>query len=484
MHISIPLKRILIFWSLCCFINLHAQTDIRNILFSGKVHDDASGIAGVAVTDGINITHTDAKGQYKLLSNATAEFVYITLPSGYDVPLKNGIPCFYVPVNDKFKSKQTINFELKKSAKDDYHHTMISWADPQIYFDEELPLLTKAAKDVEELALQSKTPVYGVVCGDIVGDHPEFYNQIKTILADTRIPFFFTPGNHDMTLNVRSNDLSKDTFKKTFGPDYYSFNRGKIHYIALDNPFYVGRTYWYIAYLPEQQLTWLKQDLANVPAGSTVVVFLHIPTSTHGTQTDEKMLDVLQNRQYLHELLKPFNAHIFSGHTHYNDNFVINEHLYEHVHASVCGEFWQALQCSDGTPQGYGVYEINGDSIQWYYKSIGYDKDFQFRAYPVGYNPEKPNAVTVNVWNYDPQWKILWYENGVLKGEMTQYQGLDPYATDYIVKNKQRFRHQWISTGITGHLFFAELSSPEAEIIIEVIDRFGNKYIKELGIKN
>lgn len=471
---------LIILFGLCCICNIEAQSDIRNILFSGKIHDGNSGIAGVAVTDGINITFTDSNGKYKLLSNATAEFVYITLPSGYDIPVKDGTPVFYVAVTDKSKPKQTVNFELSKSTRDDYRHTIIAWADPQVYYEDELPLMANAAKDLEALAKQSETPIYGVVCGDIVGDHPEHYGSIKKILSETGVPFFFSPGNHDMTLDVWSNDKARETFTKTFGPNYYSFNRGKVHYVVLDDPFYIGRTYWYIAYLPERQLAWLKQDLAGVPAGSTVAVILHIPTSTRETQARENMLNVLQNRQHLHEMLKPYKAHIFSGHTHYNDNFVITENLFEHVHAAVCAAFWQTPQCSDGTPQGYGVYEITGDDIQWYYKSVGYDRNFQFRAYPVGYNTEKPAAVTVNVWNYDPEWKVYWYENEILKGEMTQYRGHDPYATDYILKNKDKFRYDWIGTELTEHLFYAEPVSSDARIKIEVIDRFGNKYTEEL----
>ena len=476
------MKKALIFFGLCCFLytDLQTQIDLRNILFSGKVHDGRSGIAGVAVTDGVNITHTDAKGQYRLLSNATAEFVYITLPSGYDVPLKDGIPYFYVPVTDKSKTKQTIDFELKKSVMDDDNHTMIVWADPQIYYEEELSLTSHAAKDVEALAVSSKTPVYGVVCGDIVGDHPEFYDPLKKILTDTRVPFFFVPGNHDMRLNVRSDELSNDIYRRYFGPDYYSFNRGKVHYVALNDVFYIGRTYWYIGYLPERQLAWLQQDLAIVPAGSTVVVILHIPTNTRTTNPDEEMHKVLQNRQHLHEMLRPYHTHIFSGHMHHNDNFVISDCLYEHVHAAVCAEFWQTTQCSDGTPQGYGVYEISGNNITWYFKSVGFDRNFQFKTYPVGVNPEKPTAVTANVWNYDPQWQVNWYENGVLKGEMTRYRGYDPYTTDYIVKNKANFRYNWIDAAPTEHLFFAEPSSPDVKIKVEVIDRFGNQYTEEL----
>jgi len=475
------MKKLIIFLGLCCFLNIHAQTDIRNIHFSGKVHDGRSGIAGVAVTDGLNITHTDAKGRYRLLSNATAEFVYITLPSGYDIPLKNGIPCFYVPVTDRSTSKQTIHFELKKSDRDDYQHTMIVCSDPQIYYEEELILMAEAAKDIATLAGQTQTPVYGMACGDIVGDHPEYYDPLKKIFANTGVPFFFAPGNHDMNLNVRSNDLSKDTYQKNFGPSYYSFNRGEVHYVALDNVFYVGRSYFYISYLLERQLEWLQQDLSSVPAGSTVIVMLHIPTSTRETKPDENMLRTMQNRQHLHEMLRPYNVHIFSGHMHYNDNFAITDHLFEHVHAAICAEFWQTPQSSDGTPQGYGVYEITGHEVKWYYKSVGYDQNFQFRAYPVGANPEKPSAVTVNVWNYDPLWKVHLYENGILKGEMTPYRGHDPYSTNYINQNREKFRYNWISTASTEHLFFAEPSSPNVSIKIEVIDRFGNKYIEEFN---
>lgn len=473
-------RAIVVFLGLCYFFGLHAQTDIYNIFFSGKVHDGASGIAGVAVTDGINITHTDTKGRYQLLSNATAEFVYITLPSGYDAPLKDGIPCFYSSITDKSKTKQTVNFELVKNEWGDHRHTMIVWADPQIYYEDELPLLAIAAKEAEELAAQSKTPVYGIVCGDIVGDHPEYYDPIKKILANTRIPFFFVPGNHDMTLNVRSDDLSKDIYRKTFGPDYYSFNRGEIHYVVLNDVFYVGRTYWYIAYLHERQLSWLQQDLSAVTPGSTVMAILHIPTATHETQPDEEMHKLLQNRQHLHKMLQPYNAHIFSGHMHYNDNFIVTDNLFEHVHAAVCGEFWQTPQCSDGTPQGYGVYEIDGSNIKWYYKSTGFDRNFQFRVYPVGCNPEKTDAITVNVWNYDPEWKIYWYENDVLQGEMTQYKGHDPYSTDYIQKNKSKFKYNWITTGATRHVFYAKPVVPQAKIKVEVVDRFGNVYSQEI----
>src|SRR3954449_10543566 len=62
------------------------KKDLENLTIKGQVHDNGKPIPGVAVTDGFNITTTDKKGNYELLSNNTAEFVYISVPSGYAIP--------------------------------------------------------------------------------------------------------------------------------------------------------------------------------------------------------------------------------------------------------------------------------------------------------------------------------------------------------------------------------------------------------------
>jgi len=462
--------------SLACIfivaINISGQPYIR---FSGKVHDSKKGIGGVAVTDGYNVTYTDRKGTYILISDTIVEFVYISLPAGYDIPLSDGIPYFYFPVTDKTSPKQTINFELKKSESDDTKHTMFVCADTQIAFEEELVLLAAATEDVKTLAESMDNPVYGVVCGDMVADKSIFYKDIKRMIGATGVPFFFLPGNHDITFGVRSEELAKADYKQMFGPNYYSFNRGKVHYIALDDIFYSGNKSVILSYLHERQLKWLEHDLSSIMPGSLVVVMLHVPTSYNEELRQDGIRNVVQNRIHLHELLKPYTAHIFSGHTHYNENFVIHDNLYEHVHGAVCGLFWQTPYCSDGAPLGYGVYEVDGEHITWYYKGVGLHKDYQFRAYPAGNNPEKPSAVTVNVWNYDPEWKVQWLENGIPKGDMTQYNGHDPEVVNYTLQNKDNMRNPTLGSMPTNHLFYAEPSSPDAEITIEVTDRFSNK---------
>lgn len=36
--------------------------------------------------------------------------------------------------------------------------------------------------------------------------------------------------------------------------------------------------------------------------------------------------------------------------------------------------------------------------------------------------------IVANVWNYDSAWKVEWLEDDNVIGEMTRYEGVDPYV--------------------------------------------------------
>ena len=170
-----------------------------------------------------------------------------------------------------------------------------------------------------------------------------------------------------------------------------------------------------------------------------------------------------------------YDAHIFSGHTHYNWNVVFNDKLMEHNTAAVCGTFWKADICTDGTPSGYGIYEVNGNKVTWSYKSAGFPIDHQFRGYPVGSSEEYPQDIIANVWNWDELWKVEWYENGKCMGEMQRFEGYDPEAK-IICSDKERVEYDWIMPIKTEHLFKATPQNKNAVIEIVVTDRFGHIY--------
>ena len=266
------------------------------------------------------------------------------------------------------------------------------------------------------------------------------------------------------------------TFEDYFGPIYYSFNRGKAHYIVLDNCFYVNRDYQYIGYIDERTFAWLEQDLRFVAKGSPVFVVVHIPTSlTPKLQWNALLQDETSNASGLYRMLEGYDAHIISGHTHFNLNVCFNDSLMEHNTAAVCGIWWKADICMDGTPAGYGVYEVDGTDVKWYYKSAGQSKDYQFRAYPVGASREYPKDIIANVWNWDEKWKVEWYEDGKRMGEMTRFTGYDPDA-EAICSDKERVQYDWISPVQTSHLFRATPRSKTSKVEIKVTDRFGNVF--------
>jgi len=462
----------------------------RNSLFAGNiitgtVTSNGKGIANVAVSDGYNLVLTDKNGSYSFEAHYHAEFVFVSSPAGHEFDAVRGIANFYKSI-DKNSKQQQLDFALSKLKIDDNKHAFIIWGDTQIQSKEDAALLkTVSAPDTKALAASlSAVPVHAIAVGDLVFDKFDLFDDYKEAVSTVGIPFFQLIGNHDMDYTARTDDGSQATFKSHFGPTYFSFNRGKVHYVVLDDVFFIGSGHRYIGYLTENQLAWLEKDLQHVPKGSTVVVSLHIPTNNGQKQLkkakEEELGGVVSNREALYSLLKPFKVHIMSGHTHFNENWE-KENIMEHNHGTVCGAWWTGPICGDGTPSGYGVYEVEGDEVKWYYKSVGYTKEHQLTIYKKGEVAARPNAVVANVWNFDDKWKVEWFEDGAAKGKMERIADFDPAAVQLYLGPTIPIKHKWVEPNLTEHLFMAMPSATAKELKVRVTDRFGNIYEKTMS---
>ena len=446
-----------------------------NITVHGTVTDnEGKPVSEVQITDGTNITVTDRKGRYILESNSEAGFVYYTLPSGYEHSSYDGnIPVFYKEI-DRDSSRQKIDFRLEKSLQDQTRHVCIVWADPQVFREEEFSELDKVVSDLDSTASSYDVPVIAISAGDNVFDKAGLIGKYKDCISRLQIPFYHVIGNHDMDYNERSDEGSGLTYESHFGPVHYSFNVGQLHYVVLKDVFYYGETYQYIGYITEQQLKWLQDDLSHVRKGSTVILAMHIPTCYGDTPEASGvtlMRNSVMNRQALYDILDGYNVHIMAGHSHIQWNTVISDTIFEHTHGAASGAWWQGPVCLDGTPKGYTVYEVDGDNVKWYFKGAGLDREDQFRVYTYG------DSCIVNVYNYDPEWTVELFEDGVSKGRLEPYWGADPYSEGLYPPGRNKL-HPWLSYGLTSHLFKARISDPEADITVKVTDRFGNIYEK------
>lgn len=473
----------LLFFITLMSISAMAQSHMQECTIRGKVLCDDVGVPNVVVTNGYQCTQTDKDGEYILPYADKARFVYISVPSDYTVDCKEStIPVFYKELTQEHS---TYNFDIKKNRKDDSKHVFIAQADVQLTGLECLEGYKNIVGDCKQLIKNYKDiDIFGVDCGDIVGDTPSLFEPYIKTVADLDIPIFRAIGNHDMNYYGRSHETSYTTFQNLFGPVHYSFNKGKVHYIVINNNFFIGRDYFYMGYVDEATFNWLQQDLSFVDKDTPIFFIMHIPARLQAEQKPfaydyTTIADQTVNAASLFDLLKPYDTHIISGHMHYNNNITYSSKLMEHITGAVCGTWWRGDICLDGTPQGYGVYEIDGKEVKWYYKSSGFDKEYQFRLYPQGSSKEYPQDIVANIWNWDDSWKVVWLEDGKVMGEMQRYTGADPDA-EALCADKEKVKYDWISVITNEHMFRATPKNPKAKISILVTDRFGNKYKENL----
>jgi hypothetical protein len=235
----------------------------------------------------------------------------------------------------------------------------------------------------------------------------------------------------------------------------------------------------YLGHLDAAQLRWLEQDLALVEDGRPVVVFTHIPPlSTAYARRGEPSPSVrgmISNRAALYELLDPFDAHVVSGHVHENEHrYADGPH--EHVVGTTCGAWWTGPVCYDGTPRGYAVYEVNGTSVRWRYKSTGQDASHQMRLSFAAPDADAPDRILANVWDADDEWTVTWYEDGIRTGEMERTPGVDPLTERLYAGEDTPEKHPWVEPQPTDHLFTAPYNPDANRIRVEATDRFDRTY--------
>ncbi|MGI8584681.1 MAG: calcineurin-like phosphoesterase C-terminal domain-containing protein [Chitinophagaceae bacterium] len=430
----------------------------------GYVLSNGRGISNVIVSDGYNVVATDKNGKYEFDPHAEATAVFITSPAGYEFKNRNGIASHYRLLNEVNK-KRNLNFDLLPLTVNDDEHQFIIWADPQ----------TKNAEDVEKMMKHSVPDVqkwvagaapgallHGITVGDIAWDELNVFQDYNRAVEKMGIPFFQCLGNHDMDYNLGGDETSDNTFQQTYGPTYYSFNRGKVHYVVIDDVRYLGSDRNYDGHISQAQLDWLQKDLSYISKEKLIVLCLHIPVH-QGVKNNKDLYAILEDRK----------VHIMSGHTHWQAN-VIKENIYEHNHGTVCGAWWTGPICGDGTPCGYGVYKVNGTDLSWHYQSTGSATDHQFNIFVSDYNAVQ-KLVKVNIWNYDPAWKTEYSIDGIKKGSLEQYEGLDPVAYATLLGKDLPKPRGFAEPKMTNHLFRAFVPV-SAQVTITATDRFGKQY--------
>jgi 3',5'-cyclic AMP phosphodiesterase CpdA len=131
------------------------------------------------------------------------------------------------------------------------------------------------------------------------------------ILRAAGIPVFHVPGEHDALDEGGGKAYLARYGKGTKGAGWYSFDHGGAHFIALNNVFNLKAGG--LAHLGDEQIDWLKKDVAGLPSSTPIVVFAHIPLWTvygpWGWGTDDSL-------QALSFLRRFGSVTVLNGHIH------------------------------------------------------------------------------------------------------------------------------------------------------------------------
>ena len=518
-------------------------------IVEGYVKDTSGNpISDVAVSDGFSVVATNSQGYYKI-ENVTKDcrYIYISIPAEYEVPINEfGQPHFYKPYPDH---TNRYDFTLTPLAGGkEKKFALFTFGDPQVsaesryvrFKNEAVPGIRKHCDEVKASGL----PCYGITLGDIISNgnstnSSEYRDDMRNDFAVSSVglPVFQVMGNHDNTYFGSKQPIYADERSSTFelaaqrahedmfGPINYSFNRGDTHIIGMRDIVYtVNNTP--SSYEPgflDEQIEWLKQDLALVPKDKNVVLCVHIPLNNRDTYHIQEVLALLNTYK---------EAHIMSGHTHvvnlYYEHKVLGtgyDNVYEHNVGAICGAWWTTNMCGDGAPCGFGVFVGEGNTFSdWYY--TGYHegmntRDHQMRLY-------RGNAVTggeisgdntygtkgyyafnfaedvllANVYFADSQWTIKVYEDDVYSGNMTLIpQALrstlssmtgdgskaNPFKSARTTSSDMYYTG--LALGVLGreeattgtrqacyHMYQYKLKNKNAKIKVVATDRFGNEY--------
>ena len=491
---------------------LNADTTVYGfVLCNGKPVKD------VVVSDGYQVTKTDADGIYQLASEKKHKYVFISIPSGYTVKMNGSQPVFFQYLVNSPSVKERADFTLYEDSSQD-KHTMIVMGDIHLAArNNDANQFANFINDVNSyISANSSTKFYGLTLGDLAWDQYWISNGYDLThymkdIAKVNAMVFNTIGNHDHEQMAAGDFNTVEVYKRVVCPTYYSFNIGKVHYVSIDdiectNPGTGTRTY--NTKVVNEVLDWLRKDIAEIAPTTPVVISMHSPvyneTGTNRLTNSNTMLSILDGRQ----------THIMSGHTHIMYNVEKDDH-FEHNAGAVCATWWWTGKetpgihmSTDGTPGGYLVFNVDGTEFNWQYKATGKPITHQFRTFDRNeihitadkYVPSASddnaaafikmvgdyskastaNEVLINVWDYDTSWKVEVTENGtpLTVSKVTMKDPLHMIA--YPAKRWNANKEPTFETGNTTHFFKVKASAPNTTLSIKVTDRFGNVYTEEM----
>ena len=502
----------------------------------GLVSSEEGPVANVVVSDGTEVTVTDDKGIYELKSAKKWGYVFISVPSGYEVAAEGVFPQFYQTLKGAADVVEQKDFKLTKVDGQDRYKLFLLGDMHLANRTNDAAQFTQFTTDLNAyMAQHSGQKMYALTLGDMTWDLywyknnyalPQYRETINRQVKNLQI--YHTMGNHDNDFMTTSDYDAAVKYVDCIGPTFYSFNIGQVHYVVMDNidcSAYDGTdSRNYVKKLSNEQLKWLAKDLAYVDKSTPLIVAMHAqiykPTSTgfafdHDSANTEALLAALDG----------YEVHFVTGHTHkvYNitpdDDVVKGRDIHEHNSGAICASWWWSGNLTpgvhvsiDGAPGGYAIWDIDGTDFAWLYKSTGWPEEYQFRSYDLNnvsfsmddvpnipsnvliqlaykkyvnaYPENSDNEVLIKIWNWNSNRELSVVDE---RGKTLEYTPVWAYDPLHIAAlSVPRFNNSGITstpsfvTESATNFFKVKADDADVDLTITVKDEFGHTWTEEM----
>jgi calcineurin-like phosphoesterase family protein len=507
----------------------------------GKRGRASRGIAGVMVSNGRDVVKTDSEGRWRL-AVAEGDSLFVIKPPHWGAPLApTSLPQFSYLYQPRGSAKDiawrhagvaetgplppSIDFPLVRQRESTRFEALL-FADTQPENRVELGYLRD---DIIAGALGTSA-VFGINHGDVVFDDLSLYPRYLQLLGATGLPWHHCPGNHDVNLEARDDQSSRETWKRVFGPRHYAFQYAGATFILLDNVHYFGdnpgtpgsRTY--CGHIGEQQLHFVRNVMAHVPREHLVVLSMHVPLLTY--QDPSSAADNTADRNSLLRLLATRPQTVsFSGHMHLtehhylSDDAIADRHGHHHHHhqvlAAASGGWWggphdgrgiPSADSPDGSPNGYHILAVDEARYTTRFVPATGKTSRQLRA--VVNSPSAREAATiragsdahsyapipaselaacelvVNVFDGGPRTHVSYAIGGGPARVPMQRQAIcDPFVAQLFARSAA-MQKPWVQAVPSSHVWTAglpcDLAMGAHRIEVRAVDEYGRERVQQL----
>ncbi|MCX7919902.1 MAG: PQQ-binding-like beta-propeller repeat protein [bacterium] len=273
------------------------------------------GLANIGVSNGLEIVITDANGKYRLTIDTAAQFVFITVPSGYI----SSSSFYYVFAEDNLRTEYNFGLQKMVGKPSDY---FIQVTD--IHIDTTLATGADFKSVIHELNQLNPPPAFIIATGDLVsrGSYTTQYELYIDGVKQSRAKWYHVFGNHD----ANDGDNRVFNYHHYLGPDYYSFDYNGYHCIVLNSVLTTFR-----------QQRWFDKDVKILGTNKPILVFQHYPP-----QPDLRHNPIAKY---------PEVTALFTGHWHSDKIWFENNQLYISTPPLRFGGI-------DASPAGYRIIKI------------------------------------------------------------------------------------------------------------------------------